>query len=78
MALTIYFIFHMIVEGNGVHNLRQIAISRKFIKGDQLRNQRRISDFLVFWQTESSIKLLLIVENSKANYLKVFWNFHTC
>ena len=30
---------------------------------------------MVFGQKESSIKLLLIVENSKANYLKVFFNF---
>ena len=34
MALTIFFIFHMIVEDNVAHHLRQIAIFRKFTKGD--------------------------------------------
>ena len=34
MALTIFFIFNMIVEDNVAHRLRQIAIFRKFIKGD--------------------------------------------
>ena len=31
MALTIFIIFHMIVEGNGAHHLRQIAIFWKFV-----------------------------------------------
>ena len=34
MALTIFFIFDMIVEDNGVLNLRQIAIFRTFMEGD--------------------------------------------
>ena len=38
--------------------------------------KKRINDFWRFekevWQKESTIKVLLIVENSKAKYLKVF------
>ena len=33
-----------------------------------------IGDFLVFWQKESFIELLLIAENSKADYTKVLLN----
>ena len=66
MALTISFIFHMIVEDNETHYFRQIAIFRNFIKG--------IKDELAIFgvSTKRIIKLLLIVETSKADYLKVF------
>ena len=40
MALTIFFIFHMIVEDNGKHHLRH----RKFIKGDWIK-----IGFAIFW-----------------------------
>ena len=33
---------------------------------------------MVFGQKESSIKLSLIVENSKVNYLKVSLTVHAC
>ena len=33
MAPTIFLIFHMIVDDNGAHHLRQISIFRKIIKG---------------------------------------------
>ena len=38
MALTIFFIFHMIVEGNAAYHLWQISIFRNFINGDKLRD----------------------------------------
>ena len=48
-------------------------------------NGRRIYPFnkglriygVVFWQKEHVIRLLLIVENSKTDYLKVFLAFRT-
>ena len=46
-----------------------------FIQGQVV--QIRLSDFSVFLQKESAINILLIVENSKAYYLKVFLTFHT-
>ena len=45
---------------------RQIVIFRKFIKeGNQ--GIKNICNFLCFWQKEYAIKLLLLVENNKAN-----------
>ena len=41
-------------------------------------DQNGISDFFAFRQKESAIKLLLIVENSKTDYLKVLLTFLTC
>ena len=37
MTLNDFLIFHIIVVDNGAHHLRQIAVFRKFFKGDSLR-----------------------------------------
>ena len=65
MALTICFIFHMIVEDNGELQLNQIAIFRKFMKWIKGLN----TDLQFF---ESAVKLLLTVEGCNANYSQVF------
>ena len=41
-----------------------------------MKGLKQLSDFLVFWQKQSSIRLTLILENSKADYVKVFLTYH--
>ena len=71
-----YFFFHFLHDcrEKGAHDLSQIVIFRKCIKGDSLRDEKWIGDFLAFLQSESSVELL-IVKNSKAKYLEVFLYF---
>ena len=56
-------------------NLKHIRASDRKTLCLQKTNMSR---FFAFWQKESAINSLMIIEKSKANHLEIFRNFHNC